>query len=62
MMFFSCNLSTVNPLECASTNNQECKVRPKIVKVDSNESVFYPFIIKISNCTGSCNNINDHNA
>ena len=29
MMLFSCNLSSVNPLECVSLNNQECKVRPK---------------------------------
>ena len=56
MMFFSCNLSSVNPLECFSMNNQECSVRPEIVKVNSNEPVFYPFCIK---CSGSCNNIND---
>ena len=46
MMFFGCNLSTVNPLDCVSTNNQECKGRPKIVKVNSNESVFYPLLLK----------------
>ena len=61
MMFSGCNLSIVNPLECVSTNNQECKGRPKIVKVNSNESICYPFVIEISKCTGSCNNINDPN-
>ena len=40
-------------------NNQECKVRPQTVNVDSNEPVFYPFNIKTSKCSGSCNNIND---
>ena len=35
MMFFGCNLSSVNPLECVSMNNQECKVRPEIVNVNS---------------------------
>ena len=40
-------------------NNQECKVRPKIINVNSNEPVFYPFSIKTSKCSGSCNNIND---
>ena len=40
-------------------NNQECKVRPEIINVNSNEPVFYPFSIKISKCSGSCNNIND---
>ena len=40
-------------------NNQECKVRPEIVNVNSDEPVFYPFSIKTSKCSGSCNNIND---
>ena len=40
-------------------NNQACKVTPEIVNVDSNEPVFYPFSIKTSKCSGSCNNIND---
>ena len=59
MMFFGCNLSSVNPLECVSMNNQECKVRPETVNVNSNERVFYLFSIKTSKCSGSCNNIND---
>ena len=40
-------------------NNQEFKVGPEIVNVNSNEPVFYPFNIKTSKCSGSCNNIND---
>ena len=59
MMLFSCNLSNVNPLECVSMNNQECKVRPETANINSNEPVFYPFSIKTSKCNGSCNNIND---
>ena len=39
--------------------NEECKVKPEIVNVNSNELVFYPFSIKTSKCSGSCNNIND---
>ena len=39
--------------------NQECRVRPKIVNINSNEPVFYPFNIKTSKCSGSCYNIND---
>ena len=56
---FGCNLSNVSLLECISMNNQECKVRPKIVNVNSDESVFFAFCIKTSKCSGSCNNIND---
>ena len=57
-------LSTVNPLStyqlsCISMNNQECKVRPEIINVNSDEPVFYHFSIKTSKCSGSCNNIND---
>ena len=44
MMFFG-SLSSVNPLECVSMNNQKCKVRPEIVNVNSNEPLFYPFNI-----------------
>ena len=42
-MFFGYNLSSVNPLKSISMNNQECKVRPEIVNINSNESVFFSF-------------------
>ena len=48
-----------NSLICISMANQGCKVKPVIVNVDSDEPVFYPFSIKTSKCSGSCNNIND---
>ena len=54
--FFSFN---VNSLDCVSTKNQECKARTKIIDVNSNETVFYSFNIKVNKCSGSCNNIND---
>ena len=40
-------------------NNQECKVRPKNVNVNSYGPAFFPFSVKTSKCSGSCNNIND---
>ena len=40
-------------------NNRECKIRPQIVHVNSEEPVFFPFSIKTSKCSGSCNNVND---
>ena len=39
--------------------NKKYKVRPKIINVNSNEPLFYPFSIKTRKCSGSCNNIND---
>ena len=40
-------------------NNQECKVGPQIVNVNGNYPVFFPFSIKTSKCSVSCNNINN---
>ena len=56
---FLSTLTSVNLLSCISRNNQECKVRPQIVNVNSDEPVFYPFSIETSKCSGSCNKIND---
>ena len=53
---------SATPLKCASMTNQECKVRPEAVNVISDEPVFYLFSIKISECSGSCNNINNPHA
>ena len=50
---------SVDSLEFVSMNNQECKIRSEIVNVNTNESMFYPFSIKVNKCSGSCNNIND---
>ena len=58
MIFFG-NLSNVNPLKCVSIKNQECKVRPEIININSNNSIFYSFSIKINVCSGNCNNINN---
>ena len=40
-------------------NNQECKVRPKIAKVNGDKPAVFPFSIKTCKGSGSCNNIND---
>ena len=47
---------TVN---CISMKNQECKARPQVINVNSNNPMFYPFSIKTSKCSGNCNNINN---
>ena len=59
MMFFGCNVSNVNPLKCVSMSNQECKIRPEIININSNKPSFYPYSVQINKCSGSCNNIND---
>ena len=51
--------SIASALKCVSLNNQERKVRPKIVNVNSNNPIFYSFSVKINRCSGNCNSIND---
>ena len=58
-LLYSSNLPSINPLECILMKNQECKARPKIVNINSNNPIFYPFSIKINRCRGSSNDIND---
>ena len=41
MSFFKCNA-----LKCVSMSNQECKVTPEIININSNESSFYLYSIK----------------
>ena len=55
------NASSLNaiPLSCISMKYQECKTRPQVVNVNSNNPIFYPFSIKINKCSGNCNNINN---
>ena len=38
-------------------NNQECKIR--LININSNEPIFYPYVINVNKCSGSCNSIND---
>ena len=46
-------------MSCISLKNQECKVKPKITDINSNNPIFYPFITKINKCSDNCNNINN---
>ena len=57
-LVFLSSFASINLLSCISVNNQECKVRPQIVNVNGDE-LFFPFSIKTSKCSGSCNNINN---
>ena len=57
--FFSYNVLNVNFLECVSMNNQECKIRPEIININTNEPLFYPYRIKINRCKGISNTIDD---
>ena len=49
----------INALDCILMKNQECKIRPEVININSNNPIFYPFSIKINKCSGNCNNINN---
>ena len=57
-LFLSSLVSTTS-LNCISMKNQECKTRPQVININSNNPIFYPFSIKINKCSGNCNNINN---
>ena len=40
-------------------NNQECKKRPEIINIHTNEPSLYLYSILVNKCSGSCNSIND---
>ena len=54
MSIFSCNALTF-----VSMINQECKARPQVVSISSDNPFFYPYSIEVNKCSGNCNNIND---
>ena len=39
-------------------NDQECKIRPEVRNINTNEPLFYHYSILANKCSGSCNNIN----
>ena len=54
------NFTNASPsLSCISMKNKECKIRPEIININSNNPIFYPFSIKINKYSGNCRNINN---
>ena len=44
-------------IKCAS--NQSCQVTLTIVDVNTNEPLYYQFVVSVSKCGASCNTIDD---
>ena len=42
------NMVKVKSLECMSIVNQRCMSRPKIININSNKPIFYPYSIKVN--------------
>ena len=47
------------PIKCVSLNNQPAQTRPKLVNINSDETLFYLFTISVNKCKRSYNTIND---
>ena len=57
-LVFLSTLTSINLLSYVSMNNQECKVRPQIVTL-LKMIQFFPYSVKTSKCSSSCNNMNN---
>ena len=57
--FFSYNVLNVTSLKCDSMNNQECKIRTKIMNINNNEPLIYSYSTEVNKCSHSCDNISD---
>ena len=63
IIFFDCNVLNINPLnavpKCVSMNNQECRMRPEIMNINSNKPTFLYYSIFVNKCIGNRKIIND---
>ena len=56
---FLSTLTSVNLLSYISMNNQEFKVKSQVFNVNGDDPMFFPFNIKTTKCSGSCNNVSN---
>ena len=55
LLTFSESLAT----KCLSLNNEPCMVRPTLIDLNPIEINYYPFMISLDKCNGSCNAADD---
>ena len=52
-----------NYLKCVSLSNQKFMIQPTLINLHPNEYSqefhYYPFLVKLDRCVGSCNTLND---
>ena len=50
-------------VKCVLLNNQKCMTQPTLINLHPNEYSqefhYYPFVVKLDGCVGSCNTLND---
>ena len=56
-------VKSCNHTQCISLSNQKCMTQPVLINLHSNEYSqefhYYPFVVKLGRCIGSCNILND---
>ena len=59
LLSFSSSLARVakvsDQIKCLFLNDGPCMVRPTLIDMNPVELKYYPFMISIDKCTGSCN-------
>ena len=55
LLSFSGSLVT----KCVSLNNEPCMIRPTFIHLNPMELNYYPFMIGLDKCNGSCNAVDD---
>ena len=52
-----------NHTKCVSLRNRKCQIQPTLINLHPNEYSleihYYPFVVKLDRCVGSCNTLND---
>ena len=43
-----------DPTKCLSLNDEQCVVRPTLINMNPVELKYYPFMISLNKCAGSC--------
>ena len=54
LLSFICSL-VCNQTKCLFLNDDPCIARPTLIDMNPNELKYYPFMISLNKCTGSCN-------
>ena len=59
MLFYRVSIFNKRKFVKLYFNEQECQVKPHIINVNGDDPVFFPYNIKASKYSGSCNNIDE---
>ena len=63
MVLLSNIVNGSNHTKCVSLSNKKCQIKHTLINLHPNEYSqefhYYPFVVKLDRCVGSCNTLND---